>query len=472
MQPDAMKATGTLAVAAADANDEASALYSLRLGAIWRQMRREPISFWMICIYLFVEYVRPQSIIPSLNFLPWAKIFLALSAITLFADKQRRWVADPANKWITLFLLAIIVSSLLATYPQFSWAHFMDFFGWFVIYFLIINIVRTEARLLLLLGVFVLCSFKLSLFGAKTWAARGFAFTNWGLQGPPGYFENSGEFAIQMLMLTPVAYELARFLRPHLSWLKYWVLMLVPITGVMSILGASSRGAQLALGYQIYGTLLKGRISIKALVTVGVVVTTIITLLPEEQKARFTTAGDDVTSQQRLLYWKHGVAMIEDNPVLGVGYYNFPRYFALHWPQDMLRGPAYTPEGVMVSELPHNIFVQIGTDTGLTGLLLFGMLIYRTWRTEREIRLMARQRHDGKPFAPLARGLLVSMWGFVIAGQFVTVTYYPFFWINLAFMVALNNVTRRHYLAEPRASAPAPRPDADMTVPPPTSFPG
>jgi O-antigen ligase len=120
----------------------------------------------------------------------------------------------------------------------------------------------------------------------------------------------------------------------------------------------------------------------------------------------------------------------------------------------MLRGPAYTPEGVAVSELPHNIFIQIGTDTGVTGLLLFGMLIYRTWKTEREIRLLARERQDtSKPFAALARGLLVAMWGFVIAGQFVTVTYYPFFWINLAFMVALKNIARHHYLAQPAAAS-------------------
>jgi O-antigen ligase len=112
----------------------------------------------------------------------------------------------------------------------------------------------------------------------------------------------------------------------------------------------------------------------------------------------------------------------------------------------------------MISELPHNIFVQIGTDTGITGLFLFGMLIYRTWKTEREIRLMDRQRPDGKPFAPLARGLLVGMWGFVIAGQFVTVTYYPFFWINLAFMVSLRNVARQHQLLAQPAANPYPAP--------------
>jgi putative inorganic carbon (hco3(-)) transporter len=111
----------------------------------------------------------------------------------------------------------------------------------------------------------------------------------------------------------------------------------------------------------------------------------------------------------------------------------------------------------------------------VTGLLLFGMLMYRTWKSEREIRALVKEKQDtSKPFAPLAKGLLGAMWGFVIAGQFVTVAYYPFFWINLAFMVALNNVTRKHYLARPQVSASTarPRPNADMTVPRPLSSPG
>jgi putative inorganic carbon (HCO3(-)) transporter len=167
---------------------EVSGLYSLRVGEFWRQMRREHASFWMICLYLIIEYVRPQSIIPELDVLPWAKIFLALSALTLMLDKQRRWVADPANKWITLFLLAIIVSSATAIYPDMSWEHFIDFFGWYVIYFLIINIVTTEARLLILLVIFLLCSFKLSLFGARTWAMRGFTLPTGDCRGHPATF--------------------------------------------------------------------------------------------------------------------------------------------------------------------------------------------------------------------------------------------------------------------------------------------
>jgi putative inorganic carbon (HCO3(-)) transporter len=434
------------AMTAAESAPDTQNLYALRIRDLWRQMKSEHVSFWMICAYLFIEYVRPQSIIPALDVLPWAKVFLALSAVTLLADSRKKWVADPANKWITLFLVAIIASSIAATYPAFSWAHFFDFFGWYLIYFLIINIVTTEARLLIFVCVFLLCTFKLSFFGARTWAMRGFSFASWGIMGPSGYFQNSGEFAIQMLMYCPVAFELALFARPYISRLKFYCLLLMPVTGAMSVIAASSRGGQVALAGEVYGSLLKGRLNFKTLLAVAAVLYLAFTYLPQEQKARFSAAGDDQTSRQRLLYWKHGLSMIEDHPLLGVGYYNFPRYFALHWPEDMLKGPSFTADGTVTSELPHNIFIQIGTDTGVTGLLIFGMLIYRTWKTGREVILLARAHPDPpKPFAGLARGFGVALWGFVIAGQFVTVGYYPFFWINLAFMVALRNVARNHY---------------------------
>jgi putative inorganic carbon (hco3(-)) transporter len=146
-------------------------------------------------------------------------------------------------------------------------------------------------------------------------------------------------------------------------------------------------------------------------------------------------AGQDNTSKQRLLYWKHGIEMIQDHPILGVGYFNFQPYFAAHYPQDALSGNA---------QLPHNIFIQVGTDAGLVGLGVFVMLLYRNLRSAREIRLACSSGAGEPAFAGnVAQGLAVALWGFIIAGQFVTVTYYPFFWINLALTVALANIVAR-----------------------------
>jgi O-antigen ligase len=81
----------------------------------------------------------------------------------------------------------------------------------------------------------------------------------------------------------------------------------------------------------------------------------LVYLLPEEQKERFRATGDDKTSQQRLLYWENGWEMMRDHPLDGVGFFNFVPYFERYYSEDMLYKKA---------ELPHNIFIQVGTDAG------------------------------------------------------------------------------------------------------------
>src|SRR5688572_21921617 len=132
--------------------------YALKIKALWTHFKQEHFAFWMICGYLFIEYVRPQSIMPSLDFLPWAKLFLIFSLVGWMTEKKRRWVSNATNKWIVIFLLVIMLASVTAVYPQVAWSHFFDYFGWLIIYFLIINIVNTEKRLFIFLFVFLLSS--------------------------------------------------------------------------------------------------------------------------------------------------------------------------------------------------------------------------------------------------------------------------------------------------------------------------
>jgi len=203
----------------------------------------------------------------------------------------------------------------------------------------------------------------------------------------------------------------------------------------MVVIGASSRGAQLALGYQLYPTLLKGRISLRNLLLIGLAGWALFAAIPEGQKARFMSAGDDQTSQQRLLYWKRGIEIIKENPVLGIGYRNFPPYFERHYPQDMFYGHA---------QLPHNIFIEVGTDAGFIGLACFLALILRTgWLASRVNRLAKHPEMARHFLSPISRGLMAALWGFLIAGQFVTVSYYPYFWVNLSMMACLANVAAK-----------------------------
>lgn len=380
----------------------------------------------MVCAYLFLEYVRPQSIYPAIDFLPWTQLAVLGAIAGCFTDKTVRWVSSPINKLIILFFIIILISSLFAYFPQVSYNNLEKYYLWIIIYFVIINIVNTRRRFFILLCIFLLASFKLSFSLSITWARRGFSFTDWGLMGPPGFFQNSGELAIQMLVFWPLAWAFAHSVRPYVSKLWYRLLLLMPITAIMVILGASSRGAQLALISQLLVMNYKYVFNLKILPTILISLALIWTFLPDEQKQRFETMGEDGTSRQRLLYWQNGLEMIEDHPFLGVGYFNFSPYFERYYPEDVILGRA---------ELPHNIFIQVGTDTGLIGLGVFcGLLIY-AFRLGKQFTARgceAKQRLIG-------RCANLSLMGFLIAGQFVTVTYYPYLWIHLALIVSLKN---------------------------------
>ena len=420
-------------------------LYTFNPKALWSQMRKEHFAFWMVCLYIMLQYFDPMAIHPALAIIPWDKVALVLAALSWPLDPKRRWVRDPANIWMTLFLFVILIASAFAIFPSISFHYWFDFIDWFIIYFLVINIVTTQERYFLVLVLFLLANFKLSFFGARTWALRGFAFRNWGLAGPPGFFGNSSDFSGEMLMFAPIAFELALFLKPRVRRITYWFVMLGAVTGAMSVLGASSRGSQVALAFQGGWMAIQRKLKLKILLAVALLLGIGYMMLPAGEKARFAVAGSDSTSIQRLDYWRGGLRMIEHHPLLGVGYFNFAPVYAVEYPNDLWHGKA---------QLPHNIFIQVGTDAGLIGLAVFLMLIARNLKVARDIRRICEKNESAPAFAAsVAKGLTLTTWGFIIAGQFNTVAYYPFLWINLALTVSLGHIVKEA-IARPQSAAP------------------
>src|SRR5690606_21965812 len=97
----------------------------------------------------------------------------------------------------------------------------------------------------------LLAAGKIALGTAKSWAGRGFSFADWGLMGPIGYFQNSGELAILMLMLFPLAFYLYQSVKNKIVWWERLLLILFWVCPILTVLGASSRGAQVALAFQL-----------------------------------------------------------------------------------------------------------------------------------------------------------------------------------------------------------------------------
>lgn len=416
------------------------ALYSMSPSALYHAFVKQSFAFWMACGYLFAEYVRPQSIWPAFSIFPyWGKTFILLAVIGWLLDANRRFVWTGMSSWIALFTVVIVLSSITAYWPEDSWENFMIFFNWVVIYFVLTQTVTTRVHFYIILLLFMLASFKLSLHGAITWGGTGFRYSDWGLRGPEGFFENPGEYAIQMVVFFPISlffcFAVARYLKKR--W-HFYLLCLMPITAFLAAIATNTRGGQLALAGQVLTMVLLMHHRFKAVLLVAVLAVAGYQLLPDEQKARFEAAGTDETSQQRLLYWQHGWQMMKDHPALGVGYYNFIPYYNRHHFDDVIL-PMLQERGT--AELPHNIFIQVGTDAGFIGLGVFLMLTAGAFLTMRKLGKEATARGD--PFVSnVAIGMNLALLGYVIAGQFVTVVYYPFLWIHLAFVTMIKTFCR------------------------------
>jgi len=395
------------------------ALYAIQVRTIWRYLKSESIVFWLICAYIFFEYVRPQSIYPALDFIPYAQtLLIATLVVSIFQGILFR-VKNVENGLILAFVSIVILSSIFAYSPAASLETLLEMIIWVFVYFMFINIINTERRFFIVLLSFLLYSFKMSQFGFRSWVSIGFAFRDWGVTGAPGYFHNAGELGVQLCIFLPLVSYFIVSLRKYWSKPKLVFFLLFPLTAVGSIIATSSRGALVAGLAVIVWMMLKSKSKIRGIAIVLLILPIVFLSIPDQQIARLEQVGVDQTSENRLLRWEYGINVMHDNPVLGIGYNNWGVY----------RGGG----------LSHNIFIDAGAELGYTGLLIFLLMIFYTFVNNARTRKVAEASQNDFAFR-MAHGFDAALIGFLVAGSFVSVLYYPFFWINLAFTVALNNI--------------------------------
>lgn len=434
------------ALPASPASMGTSAILSLKAKEIWRIFRAQDMAFLAMCFYLIVEYVRPQQLFSAIYGAPLGKVGLGLALVAYFGT-GRLFKFRTSATWLFLGFTAVIIASSMQAFD--STLSFMDvqdiWLPWMLIFFLIISVIDTEQKFGLFLLLWLLCHYYMAQGGFKQFAFRGFQFAPWGITGQPGWFHNSGEFAIAMCMLTAVSWHFYVAAKPYLTkWRKVFVLGM-PAMGALTVIGSSSRGAVVALA--AFGLMLVMRTRQRARTLAAVAVLSVVGwfVLPAEQKARFASAGEDQTSVARITYWKAGVQMAKENPALGIGFGNWVQYYRVRF-MGGARGKV---------QVSHNIFVQCMAELGYTGLLVFVALIIATLRLNHQTRKLAAAGPDPPNtfIIQSSIGLDAAMVTYLVAGFFVTVLYYPFFWVNLAFTVALNGIAHERAAARARGNA-------------------
>lgn len=406
------------------------------------QMRAQDLPFIMACGYIVFSYMRPQAIYPALDILPWTQICILIGLGS--SIMRREFSIGSVHLLMLLFVTAVWLSIAYSLYPEISRSKSDVIVIWFVEILFFVNCVKSSEQLKLIVIMFFITMFKMSFFGARTWAGRGFGFTKWGIAGPAGFFANSGEFSLLMAIVAVMSIGFLVGMNRHRSFY-----LLLPITAIMTVMGASSRGGQIAIvAGLLFLVLAYKKVSFKYLLVIGVAGYLIYSLMPAEQLQRFQSIGKDNTSQSRLDYWVAGWDMMKEYPITGVGYYGFAehydRYYKVPDPNAFLTNR---------KEVAHNSFIEIASTTGIVGLTAYLTLLYYIHRSAVKVRKFVSNWKVPSWHFGFALGLQASLVVYVVGSAFMSVAFYPYLYLLLMLSFLNLKVIEKSKIREDRVRA-------------------
>jgi O-antigen ligase len=405
--------------------------YAVNIHPIWEELKKESASFWWLCIYFFFEYVRPQVIYPAIDILPYGYITLSIACITALTDRNVKWVANPMNTLLAVFLTVVLLSSILAFNPSTSFEKFIIIVNWIVLYYLIITVINTEKRFLIFMLLFFLVNFKMSQFGFRDLLGRGFGYSKWGVSGSPGWFKDAGDLGVEMGIFVPLSIAFALALKDYWGRSKKLLFYFIPVTGIATILATSARGAQLGILAASLWFLFKNH-NFKSILAVILLGWLTFSLLPEGMIEEYHEAGEDSTSRTRLALWAFGMDVANDNPLLGVGYANWLDYC------EYINPVLPDIDHCLVA---HSAYITVVAETGYIGLALYILLAIAILVGNARTRANAKMLNN-KFLLYTANALDAGLISYLVSSTFFSVNWYPFFWVQLSMTVALYQISK------------------------------
>lgn len=403
------------------------------LKIVGRSFRQEHSAFLLTCVYFIFEYNKLQLVYPVIDVIPWAKALFLLTTVVALSDKASRRPPAAAVYPLVLFSLSILVSSSFAFSRSVAVEGWTVFGGWIFIVALLTCVVTTRQRLFLFLVVYFLSNAKMAQHGFRTWVMRGFGYSDWGATGSPGWFQNSGEFGMEMAVFLPLALAYLSVFRREWSRQVRVLFYLLVVTVVCSVIASSSRGAILGLVAVGLSSLAYSRKRIKGFIILCIISAVVYAVMPDEFKDRFSTAGEDKTSTLRLTYWRHALEAFGTNSITGIGYCNWRLWVESKHPET-----AVIIGGRVHVEVLHNTYLEVLSEQGVLGAVVYCLLLLQVFLTNH--RSLRTAKHNNDRFLQgTAMGLNGGLMAFLVASFFMSVFNYPFIWMLLALTICVSH---------------------------------
>ena len=401
-----------------------------------RQAQESKAGFYLVLAYFFFEFGRPQELVPGLRLIPFGTGISIALILNVLMSGGVDFSRLQTKLWLPLLaVMAIHVPIAVNNY----WAlmTLKDMTLMYGVYLAVITFINSTEKMMTLMKLWMGLHGFLAVMGIAK-----------GGRGIGAWMGDENDFCMVMDMAVPFGYFLLFSATGVAQKVKYLGFLGAFILGAMVSLSRGGFFGLAAVGtYCWYRSPKK----LNALVVVIVAVLFMLVLAPEKYWDEIASSTSDQTmgtgtGAARLYTWGVGMDMFYANPIIGVGQNNFPWTFGIYE-----AGRKFNDRSISGRQA-HSAWVTLISELGLVGIVVIGAMLFQCYRDLRWVRKRfapaeSRRKHGqivqaGEDIRVyLARAMEGSLIGFIVSGVFVSTLWYPSFWIMMALVVALRNIS-------------------------------
>ena len=408
----------------------------------WTGKRGHGLTFACLFVFSIVLYFRPYETIPALSSFTSMAFYTGIVTLAVYFISQLalegNLTARPREVNMVLLLgVAGLLSIPLAIDPGEAWGVFVDLsIKTILIFIVLVNVIRTELRLKLLIWLVLAVSIYLSIYVIHDYQAGifkiGLADQNTQrVQGAiKNLFDNSNDLALHLVTMIPIAIAFGLMKKNPVRKIVYLGVALLMIAAVIITFSRGGFLALIAMTLVIVRKLARrNKTAALAALVLGVVF--FLAVAPGAYSGRLATifnSAADVTgsASQRTEVLKRSIWVALRYPLFGVGLGNF------HHKSEQELGT-------------HNAYTQVASETGIPAMIVYIIFLVHPLRKLRIIERELFERNEPSRFYYLAIGLQGSLVAYMVASFFAAVAYQWYIYYLVAYAIALR---RLYYLEE------------------------
>jgi O-antigen ligase len=395
--------------------------------------------FFMYCFWAFFQICRPQDLFLFLQPLrPALLLFIAVSILFLFKMKSvtHNNIRNDKQCINYIYLLCVIFFSIFFSYYRrnsfnFFMMFYLQTFMFFIYFVYIIDTVRRIETII------IICSFGVGFY--SLWSL---------IQGVA--VENRLSFG-EMFDANDIAYLILSFIFFNFLIFKVRCPKIIVViatvnivSGFLVILKSGSRGgiiaATVALALMLFSKSNLVPKFTRMLIVIGLVLYFLYSGQDFSRYQTLTEVSEDYNVKDetgRVQIWKTGIRLMLTRPFTGVGINCFPEAI----------GRDREARGVDTRswQTAHNSFLQIGTETGILGFILFTAMSVRALKIFNYVRKNAVDTR----LMMIGEIAFISFTGNLVAALFLSQAYSIIWSFFMALSVVLARLTHQNGTSSP-----------------------